>query len=584
MKIKQLKIINQDESTEIADIGADAVNIDYNDTNVKLKLDELSNNVDTNTTNISSEIATRANSVANLQSQINELASGSPLVASSTSEMTDTTKVYVNTSDGKWYYYNGSTWAMGGTYQSTAIEQEKLSQNINLSKVYSYQSPEAVQGFYDYYNGSMRLNTSVSHKCIKIDLLDNNCFLNYTVLTEPALAITFLKLKDNTFINLGSKTISNYPLTDAKELYINFFNNDQTIDNFTLTYSDLLRKNNITNLSLSKNNILNEFIIDKFNCYLQGGYFATVGGKITINRTSVSHKCTKIPINNDNAFLSFTGDSLPSSSISYGFLEKNDNSIISIGANPVTNLSLKDVRNLYLNFYLMTGYNFAQEFKITYNDESNIIHKYDDYVKDNYDFNNKTICYAGDSITRGYTSGTTQTNENFPKLFSEYVNATPLNISIGGALYTQGYNQVSTLLQQITNNTNKNVPFLVLAGGVNDCQLGVPLSEFKQAVINTLNYALQNYAGEIIVITPINNFKPFPQAITNLDYYSNILTEVAISLNNSRISVVQGHKFSFPNKSSNSDFISSMYGDGLHPTELGYRTAYLRGLIKALLK
>ena len=78
MKIKQLKIINQDQSTEVADIGADAVNVDYNDTNVKLKLDELSNNIDTNRTNISNEITTRANSITSLQSQIRGLASGSP--------------------------------------------------------------------------------------------------------------------------------------------------------------------------------------------------------------------------------------------------------------------------------------------------------------------------------------------------------------------------------------------------------------------------------------------------------------------------------------------------------------------------
>lgn len=101
MKIKEIKIVNQDESTEVADIGANAENVDYGTTNVKLKLDELSNNVNTNTTNISNEMVTRANAVTNLQSQINGLASGNPLVTSSTSGMTDTSKVYVNTTDGK---------------------------------------------------------------------------------------------------------------------------------------------------------------------------------------------------------------------------------------------------------------------------------------------------------------------------------------------------------------------------------------------------------------------------------------------------------------------------------------------------
>ena len=49
----------------------------------------------------------------NVDSELNDfsnrlesIASGSPLVANSTSDMADTTRVYVNTSDGKWYYYN----------------------------------------------------------------------------------------------------------------------------------------------------------------------------------------------------------------------------------------------------------------------------------------------------------------------------------------------------------------------------------------------------------------------------------------------------------------------------------------------
>ena len=56
----------------------------------------------------------------NLQNaKIRAVESGSPLVASSTAGMTDTSRVYVNTTDGKWYYYNGSSWIAGGIYQAT---------------------------------------------------------------------------------------------------------------------------------------------------------------------------------------------------------------------------------------------------------------------------------------------------------------------------------------------------------------------------------------------------------------------------------------------------------------------------------
>lgn len=49
---------------------------------------------------------------------------GSPLTASSTSDMTDTDRVYVNTTDGKWYYYDGDSWEIGGTYNSQGIDTD----------------------------------------------------------------------------------------------------------------------------------------------------------------------------------------------------------------------------------------------------------------------------------------------------------------------------------------------------------------------------------------------------------------------------------------------------------------------------
>lgn len=67
---------------------------------------------------ISNEAFERQTADSNLQSQITGLASGSPLVASSTSEMTDHSRIYVNTSDGNWYYWDGDSWEIGGVYQS----------------------------------------------------------------------------------------------------------------------------------------------------------------------------------------------------------------------------------------------------------------------------------------------------------------------------------------------------------------------------------------------------------------------------------------------------------------------------------
>lgn len=77
MKIKEIKIVNQDQSTEIADIGADAINVDYNDTTVKAELDKLDNDNNTNKNNITSlqtGLSTANSNLALQTSRIDNLA------------------------------------------------------------------------------------------------------------------------------------------------------------------------------------------------------------------------------------------------------------------------------------------------------------------------------------------------------------------------------------------------------------------------------------------------------------------------------------------------------------------------------
>lgn len=53
-----------------------------------------------------------------LEERIGSIQGGTPSVVSSISEMTDTDKIYILSTDSKWYYYNltSSAWVVGGTY------------------------------------------------------------------------------------------------------------------------------------------------------------------------------------------------------------------------------------------------------------------------------------------------------------------------------------------------------------------------------------------------------------------------------------------------------------------------------------
>ena len=91
----------------------------YDDSAIHDELDLKAYSTDVaNTYATRNELTSQINTIT---SEITSLASGSPTPVGSMSAMTDTSKTYVLTTDGKWYYYNGSAWVAGGTYQSTAI-------------------------------------------------------------------------------------------------------------------------------------------------------------------------------------------------------------------------------------------------------------------------------------------------------------------------------------------------------------------------------------------------------------------------------------------------------------------------------
>lgn len=62
-----------------------------------------------------------------LDNKANKSEIGSPLIASGVVEMVDKTKVYVNTTDGNWYSWNGNEWVRGGIYNSQGIADGSIS-------------------------------------------------------------------------------------------------------------------------------------------------------------------------------------------------------------------------------------------------------------------------------------------------------------------------------------------------------------------------------------------------------------------------------------------------------------------------
>lgn len=102
---------------------------------------------------------------AEVSSQLSSLTSATPLVVSSVSGMVDTTRIYVNTTDGHWYWYDGTDWQDGGVYQSTGIENGSVDYNSLSDELKDY-SQNIVNGtnidlitLTAFEKGNINLNT-----------------------------------------------------------------------------------------------------------------------------------------------------------------------------------------------------------------------------------------------------------------------------------------------------------------------------------------------------------------------------------------------------------------------------------------
>lgn len=201
--------------------------------------------------------------------------------------------------------------------------------------------------------------------------------------------------------------------------------------------------------------------------------------------------------------------------------------------------------------------------------------QWENIVNKPYLFNGKNALFFGDSITKGFINGNEITENNYPKLFSDSVGMSFINYGVGGATLSRvdGY---SCIYDKIVNATFSNVDFVFVAGGVNDWQLGVSLSDLRTSVTNICNYLKSNFNGEVIFITPIENagWTPLTTPIADIEEYRNVISEVVLT---NGYSLINGKSLNFPNKDSNTLLISTLFGDKLHPTEKGY-IQYSKGL------
>lgn len=195
---KEYTLVDDKAREEIKDLITSNNNLNNN-------INVLNGEMETLETMVNNESSNREDDVENLQNQINSLASGSPLVASSVEGMIDTSKTYVNTSDGNWYYYNGSSWEIGGVYQATTTEEEieNLVDEIELSGTYFQHAGYFADGVHNSGVWKLSKTFDVSNFTkLNVSIVTTQYYDIYTFLDESGNALSFLKetLSSRTYV------------------------------------------------------------------------------------------------------------------------------------------------------------------------------------------------------------------------------------------------------------------------------------------------------------------------------------------------------------------------------------------------
>ena len=307
------------------------------------------------------EITTQVNSLTN---RVNGIASGSPLVVSSLSDMTDTTRIYVLTTDGNWYFYDGDSWEVGGVYQATQIDNDNIvidGRNTKTSKLALYQGYEEyspISSLFTFEHGDIggsvgneitfteqqwRLRTPEDSPIV----MNAGEYIYIQNMSDGAVSTRLFTCdNDNTIISMGGWYQQNFYIhgrSDRKYYlavqitnHYNYTVNPEDIAKIRIKHKKKTRQNYLHNIF--DVNVL-PFGFDRgitydYNARCITDYF-DYDGKIKIKSSSIQfmilqfNKVTKEYIHDETPFISNTLYYNFSSSYSYRIIfRKSDNSAL----------------------------------------------------------------------------------------------------------------------------------------------------------------------------------------------------------------------------------------------------------------
>lgn len=367
----------------------------------------------------------------NLQTQINALASGSPLVANSISEMANTSKVYVNTSDGKWYYYSGSEWLAGGTYQGIEVADNsiifsKLNQLLRDFFSYKMEDINITWTENNFYNLSGKLEAHRSLNCFEMQVTSGQVFYINGYGVSNGRAYNFI-YEDGSISNCSEGSFDEYIVIPKSviKIQINWWK-DRKSETVLKKCTKLITSNLYINDNqihyknfdeLLKNSIIEDN--EELEKDISGNYYYNSSGELA-QLTGMT--CTKIDvIANEIYYLT----AKPYNELGlYYIFDENDNLLDSFTGEHL---------ELYVDLNIKMPENASYICINSYYDTAIVLKHFKGYTLKQFTKNakGKIIC-AGDSLTFGYNNVATNSYVDYVKDY--YKDCEVLNYgSNGGA-------------------------------------------------------------------------------------------------------------------------------------------------------
>lgn len=555
------------------------------------------------TGNINTFKSTVNGQISQINTKVDNLVADKPVVVSSTDDMTDTTKIYINTSDGKWYYYDGTQWSIGGTYQSTGIADksvnilkldENLQSNFNvkysgdISKgtpyTYAYCKKNTSTGLlqivdnasanYSYYkieleNGKIyQFNGANNLQCCGLIVADSDGNIYYNSNLPVAES---LNIATNDFIEIeGTGLYAYISIYTAGSLYINT-ESAYRLRSIAGIYSNIKINNTITLLETIDGKYLNHSVNNPLQFYSN----ANASIKVYAMEKGKKYKVSAYDI------YSIPGITIADSlyNITYTSWTASQNPAL---------LREYEFTAEYDGFIMLGNY-------LTYTSTIRLIEENPFNLNK---FVNYKIGCDGDSISHG-ASG----QESYVTQIANANNCSLQNLSVGGGtIATETYDAQENPRHWIctsVSNLDLDCDLIMLSGGVNDYWQKVPLGSVSEDYTTAVDSTTFAGALETMCRNVLNRFKT--QKIVFVTYHkiNNIYYTENASSNGHTFKEYLDliyevmNKYSIPVIDINAqgrfntaiDYYKTNYtneGDGVHPTTTGYEKFYNQLVINGL--